>query len=386
MDKPTSQQLSLAISISPSDEIWVDRRKPFSCAMVYSHKKIYAKWKASTMQEFALYVEELYNAMLAENNTRETRTERAQIEKKYQLFIRTLPWFTEPVRRPADYSPDDGPPDHPVGRTKTKSTTKSVDKRNKKNGGEGRKTGIRRVCWTFRASIAEDPSVEAQAEELCAKLADTCEKYAFQAESAPTTGYKHFQGYFELNNKNRFEWIQNNIRKFEFLQERKGSPHQAWTYATKQETRIAGPWTQGEPTVSELGKNKASEIFVQDIKKGYDDDKLSTDHPAMFSQRINAINRLRSSCPPARTSPIEVYLFYGPPGTGKTEFAYQQGRLAGYTPYELPIGKDFWTTPYMYGKKWIILDEFKSNLSLKDLLSLLDNRPIEAPMKQSFQW
>ena len=125
------------------------------------------------MQEFALYVEELYNAMLAENNTRETRTERAQIEKKYQLFIRTLPWFTEPVRRPADYSPDDGPPDHPVGRTKTKSMTKSVDKRNKKNGGEGRKTGIRRVCWTFRASIAEDPSVEAQAEELCAKLADT---------------------------------------------------------------------------------------------------------------------------------------------------------------------------------------------------------------------
>ena len=116
--------------------------------------------------------------------------------------------------------------------------TKSVDKRNKKNGGEGRKTGIRRVCWTFRASIAEDPSVEAQAEELCAKLADTCEKYAFQAEAAPTTGYKHFQGYFELNNKNRFEWIQNNIRKFEFLQERKGSPHQAWTYATKQETGL----------------------------------------------------------------------------------------------------------------------------------------------------
>ena len=385
--KPTTKQLSLAMSIAPSDELWIDRRKPTSCEMKYKPRYIYAAWKRSNMTQFADYVKQIYLDMLEQHKAREHRTVVRDVEKNYQLFLETLPNSKpekpETVRRPVDYSPADGPRTPDVNTKSVKSKSEG-DPRSKKNGGAGR--SIKRICWTFRASIKDTSSIEEQADELCAKLIETCEKYAFQAECAPTTGYKHFQGYFELLNKNRFEWIQKNIRKFEYLMERKGSPKQAWTYATKQETRIAGPWILGEPTVNEMGNNKASDLFVQDIKKGHSDDRLSSDHPSLFLQRVNSINRLRGDLKPVRTSPLEVYLFYGPPGTGKTEFAYQQGVLAGYQPYELPIGKDFWTTPYMYGKKWIILDEFKSNLTLKDLLSLLDNRPIEAPMKQSFQW
>lgn len=225
-----------------------------------------------------------------------------------------------------------------------------------------------------------------EADELCGQLVDQCEKYAFQLEAAPTTGYLHFQGYFELTNKKRFEWIQKHIRQFEYLKERKGSPHQAWTYATKQETRILGPWLLGEPTVAEHGKNKASELFVQDIYKGMTDRQLAESHPNMFLQRIRGLDRCREGLQPVRSSPLEVYLFYGPPGVGKTEFAYEQARLAGVVPYEIPLGKDFWTSSRLFGSSWVIMDEFKSNLSLKDLLKMLDNRPVEVPMKGSFNW
>lgn len=225
-----------------------------------------------------------------------------------------------------------------------------------------------------------------QAEWLIGQLIDHCEKYVFQLECSPTTGYYHYQGYFELHNKQRFEWVQSHIGPFEFLQERKGNPVQAWKYCCKQETQVYGPWMYGEPTLAERGNNKASELFVKDVKSGMSDEMLSEAHPSMYLQRIRGMDRLRQIMKPVRKEPLEVYLFYGPPGVGKTEFAYEQARLAGQEPYELPIGKDFWTSVTIHQKQWVIIDEFKSNLALKDLLKLLDNRVIEVPMKGGFNW
>lgn len=114
--------------------------------------------------------------------------------------------------------------------------------------------------------------------------------------------------------------------------------------------------------------------------------ELCEEYPSAYARCYKVIDRIRSYMPPKRETPLEVFLFYGPPGTGKTQFAYDQGVLAGYEPYELPIGKDFWASPNIHSKKWIIIDEFKSNLSLKDLLKLLDQRPIEVPIKGAFSW
>lgn len=60
--------------------------------------------------------------------------------------------------------------------------------------------------------------------------------------------------------------------------------------------------------------------------------------------------------------------------------------MAGYQPYVLPIGKDFWLTPAIVGKNFVIIEDFKSNLGLKDLLNLLDVYPIEVPIKGGFTW
>lgn len=265
----------------------------------------------------------------------------------------------------------------------------TVDSRNKVNGGVGRKSGQARKGWCFTLKALCDPkdsvSIENEALWIIGQLIDHCALYAFQLESAPDTGYAHYQGYFELEKKNRFEWIQKHLIQFEFLQERKGTPVQAVAYCTKTSSRIEGPWTMGTPEAAE-GAQLVTQRFVRLCQTGVDDHQLLEAFPSAFARHYKVIDRIRSITVPQRTTPIEVYLFYGPPGTGKTQFAYEQGVKAGYMPYELPIGKDFWTSPTMYGRKWIVIDEFKSNLALKDLLKLLDNKPIEAPVKGSFQW
>lgn len=79
---------------------------------------------------------------------------------------------------------------------------------------------------------------------------------------------------------------------------------------------------------------------------------------------------------------LEVILFFGEPGCGKTELALAQFEDT----YRLPIGDKFWLTPSALGKKHILIDDFKSNLSIESLLQLLDKYAVEAERKGAHIW
>lgn len=194
---------------------------------------------------------------------------------------------------------------------------------------------IKRIHWVFRKS-AEENDHDAEAEQLFATLVDCCDAFAFQLESAPTTGYLHFQGYFALTNKNRFCWIQNNICKFEFLQEmgKNSSPQKAWSYATKQDTRILGPWEYG--TVPELGKSKDTTyqeaLAAPTVREGLQ--IVKTNKPRDYCLYGSAIIRnLEANLSKPFKHQYELKDFnreplifkktshvYGPSNTGKTSF------------------------------------------------------------------
>lgn len=219
---------------------------------------------------------------------------------------------------------------------------------------------------------------------MCAKLIEVCAIYAFQAESAPTTGYKHFQGYFELNNKNRFEWIQKHIRKFEYLSERRAkTAKQAWDYATKKETRIAGPWLLGEPTTAESGSNKTTELFVQAIKKGMTDKQLYDEFPSCMARLRHVPNEVRHLDDPVRTVDLQVYVLYGPPGTGKSRMA--QEKWPGI--YKVPFCRSgMWLTKRGDMRKTVLLEDFNGELPMKQFNRLIDRYPEEVEIKNGHVW
>lgn len=244
--------------------------------------------------------------------------------------------------------------------------------------------GIKRISWCFRCNISEEESISAQADELCGKLIDVCNIYAFQAESAPTTGYKHFQGYFELQNKNRFEWIQKHIRKFEYLSERRAkTAKQAWDYATKTDTRIEGPWLLGEPTAAESGANKVTEQFVRAIQKGFTDKQLLEEFPSCFARMPHVPSQIRHVDDPVRTVDLKVYVLYGPPGTGKSRMAKE--KWPGI--YTVPFSRSgLWLTKKGDMRKIVLFEDFNGELPLKQFNRLIDRYPEEVEYKGGHVW
>lgn len=137
----------------------------------------------------------------------------------------------------------------------------------------------------------------------------------------------------------------------------------------------------GREPVGKGGRTDRNELF-QSLKEGASDLDLMNDDFSGYCRYRNGIADYRSLTPPTRTTPLEIILFYGAPGCGKTELATSQFPNT----YRLPIGKDFWLTPYAIGKKHILIDDFKANLGLADLLQILDKNPVEVPRKGNFVW
>lgn len=221
---------------------------------------------------------------------------------------------------------------------------KRVDKRNKKNGGDGRNTAPARIGWVFRMSATfgyEDDDLEGWA--LQGILTPYCKCFAFQLESAPTTGYLHYQGYLELLNKNRHTWIQNLLEQngmhFEYLKARKGTPQQAWSYATKQETQVKGPWIYGElDIVEKKGKDTTYADALQ--APSYEEAMaiIKSNKPRDFCLYGTAIShnlmnhiKVKPKAPkydltkfnvnPLIFHPTKTLLIWGNSNTGKTQFA-----------------------------------------------------------------
>lgn len=175
---------------------------------------------------------------------------------------------------------------------------------------------------------------EEEAERLYGELLDHCKCFAFQVESAPETGYLHFQGYFELELKQRYEWIQKNVRHFEYIRERKGTQRQAWLYATKEDTRVAGPWTYGTPEVNEKAKDTTYQeaLAAPTVRDGMK--IIKTNKPRDYCLYGNAIERnLNAHHIPLFNSKYKLTdfthapltfgkttLVYGASNTGKTSF------------------------------------------------------------------
>lgn len=146
----------------------------------------------------------------------------------------------------------------------------------------------------------------------------------------------------------------------------------------------------GKDPLGKGGRTDRNELFEWLVEGKSDLEIMQSDFASYnrFRRSIEDYRELNKPLPHPDDEPLEVYLFYGEPGTGKTECAKKMFMSPdfGANYFRLPLGKDFWFTKNALNKTNLLIDDFKSNIQLVDLLQLLDQDAVEVPRKGGFIW
>lgn len=117
-------------------------------------------------------------------------------------------------------------------------------------------------------------------------------RYAIWQLERGEQGTYHFQGTAEFSKPQRLTrckaWLAG-----AHWEARRGSAAQAREYASKEETRVAGPWTFGDPNISQ-GRRVELDDFRTAVLSGKGDDELLLDHigvMAKFPRLASTIRR-----------------------------------------------------------------------------------------------
>lgn len=241
----------------------------------------------------------------------------------------------------------------------------------------------RNVCFT-----TNNPTLSAEQFKDKFEQWSACTFVVFQEECGES-GTRHFQGYAEFSTS--VSWSQFALHALQsHCEARRGSQEQAVAYASKDDTRVAGPWRWGEPRVSRQGARNDLKAFISDVRNGARLRELLDTHPSVLARYPRLEASVRGAYPPApHAGGRRVILHFGPPGSGKTRAVHESASECDGRLYVMPInGSSFWLDGYD-GQPVALLDDFggrASKLGLTEALRLLDRYPVRAPVKGSFVW
>lgn len=212
----------------------------------------------------------------------------------------------------------------------------------------------------------------------------------WQLEEGDETHHPHLQGHLHLQRNQYVSWVHKNVSKTARFEERWGTSQQCDVYCHKEEGRLAGPYTLGEPVGRQMGKADLGDV-IRRCKEGVTWREFYEDDPAMTHRYERLIRKVKTIYAP-RYEPdgqgATVALLYGVAGCGKTAAAFAQWSDGDF--YELPLtgsSSIWWDGLDRHNK--ILMDDFTgaaSHMRLDVLLKILDRYPRRVPIKGSFEW
>lgn len=208
---------------------------------------------------------------------------------------------------------------------------------------------------------------------------------AHQLERCPESDRLHLQGTLSLPDKLRLQQVKHLLDSSRVrLAPRRGTPTQAFEYATKEATR-ADP--NGTPfTVGTLPPPKGARTDLDEVRTILDEGGTMLDvadnHFGTFLRYHGGLQEYLSlraaAAPSVRT--LEVIWIHGKTGTGKSYYASTHWPTA-YRPL-LQEGGTTWFNGYT-NHETIVLDDFTSScVRLAHLLRWLDRYPLQVPSKR----
>lgn len=150
----------------------------------------------------------------------------------------------------------------------------------------------------------------------------------------------------------------------------------AIAYCQKEDTRIEGPWEQGD--MPEQGRRKDLEEVARDFLNT-DIETFAENEPAAIVRYHKGLKELKNiSVYKHRTEPPKVFWFWGETGCGKTRTAVENHPESHY----IKDGTQWWDGYEQ--QEAIIIDDFDGKWPFRDLLRLLDRYQYQGQIKGGY--
>jgi len=203
--------------------------------------------------------------------------------------------------------------------------------------------------------------------------------YAVWQLERGASGTMHYQFYVEFSNKVRRN-VLSSYFPHSFLEPRRGTQAEAIGYCTKEDTRVAGPWSLGTASVSEQGSRKDLDSIAAAVLSGTSLKELAQENPGAVARYSKGLGQLEQ-WQQQRWRDVRCVFIAGPEGTGKSSFVFDH---YGYdNVYALASSKPLWFNGY-HGQRVLLIDEFAQDLDRKAFLRMLDGHPFLAEVKGGF--
>jgi len=190
-------------------------------------------------------------------------------------------------------------------------------------------------------------------------------KYAIWQKERGENGTEHLQGYVELNTVRAISYLKSILPRAHW-EIRRGTQQQAMDYASKEDTRISGPWTFGELVINAQGTRSDLLALKASVEEGLTETQLWDRHWADMHKYFRGVQRYRTLTGLKRDWAPRIYLLIGEPGCGKTSFCR---RVAPDAYWKQSMSK--WWDGYD-GQSDVILDDFYGWISYHTMLRLCD--------------
>lgn len=248
--------------------------------------------------------------------------------------------------------------------------------------------------FVFTVNLSTECTKE-EGETLGAELekalteANTVEKFVFQLEKGER---HHLQGWLYTKNKVSYKQVHalfpDDMK--EWVRRAAGTPLQCWEYCTKDETKVAGPWSKGQKPDG-AGKRNDLHDFVADAKLLKTGERTLKDlqekHIAVEARYMKYYDRVVAREWPKRTVETQCTLVWGPPATGKTTWALAEAsRIYGadevyYLPLKEHKESQQWWDQYD-GQKVVIIEDADTDFMGKGYFKrLIDKVPLQVQTK-----
>jgi len=203
-----------------------------------------------------------------------------------------------------------------------------------------------------------------------------CIKYFISGEEkAPTTGKIHYQTYMELNKGMSFKKIKELLGDEKaWIMKSRGNATQNKDYCRKDGKVVL---QFGKP--GKQGKRNDLVAFRKHFQDGGTKKRaIEGDFLTQVAKYPRLANTLEAMYEPKRDFSTELHIYWGPTRTGKTTRAFAEAKELGSV-YFKPRGTKWWDG--YEGQDSVILEDFRGETSLAEMLVLCDRTPLRVQTK-----